>query len=176
MARPTYDAGKKKKLELGGNVFSLAKSAGSKEAVAWSSSSCVHVCMHTCLLAVVTRAHVNSNILLALPWSSHFALLQSLPVSRPVTKNLHFTKIQKGEERAARRFDATLLPFHFSAAAAAAPPWFACVARLLAKTNYIRRCMVVRGLAGWLALAAPSLHSGRGVSANFQRLLWLVYD
>lgn len=48
-------------------------------------------------------------------------------------------------------------------------------ARSLTKTKsffFLRRC-VVRRLAGFFLFFSAA---GRGVSANFQRLLWLVYD
>lgn len=64
----------------------------------------------------------------------------------------------------------TLL-LHF---AAATPPRITCVqqirTRSLTKTNRVRRC------GSWACCLFLLCGGARGVSANFQRLLWLVYD
>lgn len=173
MARSTYDAGQKKILswEIRLSYF-LAKSAGSKEAMAWSSSvmcACVRACSHTCSPCQQQHAYA-----LAPPWLSHFHLYKSLPVSCPVTKNLHFTKIQKGKESSGAISRCTAAPAPLLCCRRSP---LVCLRCSLAGKDQLYKAVRGSMWACWLAGSlAASLRSGRGVSANFQRLLWLVYD
>lgn len=133
-------------------------------------------CVHACVLAVTHAHHVNSNMLMLLLHhgclTSH--LYKSLPVSCPVTKNLHFTKIQKGKESSGAISRCTAAPAPLLCCRRSP---LVCLRCSLAGKDQLYKAVRGSMWACWLAGSlAASLRSGRGVSANFQRLLWLVYD
>lgn len=99
--------GKKKKnlsWEVRLSHFLAKRSAGSKEAVAQSSSlSSVHV---LAMLAATRAHHANSNMLLAPSWSSHFAPLQKPPCL--LSRDRKFTLYKNTKRGREQQDDSTL--------------------------------------------------------------------
>lgn len=175
MAQPTYNAGQKKKnlsWEVRLSHFLQKEVQAAKKQ--WRSRRLCQVCM--CLQClqphVLTTPTATCFLLHHGRLTSH--LYKSLPVSCPVTENLHFTKIQKGEESSRTIPRCTAAPAPLLCCRRSP---LVCLRCLLAGKDQLYKAVRGSTRACWLAgsLAAP-LRSGRGVSANFQRLLWLVYD